>query len=66
MTKVCKVPISNRKHYRDKVVYDVVDMDANHVLLGCPWLFDMDVTYRGRENVYAFNWEGRKIAIVPK
>ncbi|KAB5519516.1 hypothetical protein DKX38_023835 [Salix brachista] len=29
-------------------------------------LFDMDVTYRGWENVYVFNWEGRKIVMVPK
>uniref|UniRef100_A0A6N2LGG3 Reverse transcriptase n=1 Tax=Salix viminalis TaxID=40686 RepID=A0A6N2LGG3_SALVM len=66
VTEVCKVPISIGQHYQDKVTCDVVDMDASHVLLGCPWQFDVDVTYRGRENVYVFNWEGRKIAMVPK
>ena len=66
VTEVCKVPISIGQHYQDEVTCDVVDMDASHVLLGRPWQFDVDVTYRGRENVYVFNWEGRKIAMVPK
>ena len=26
VNEVCKVPISNGKHYRDEVAYDVVDM----------------------------------------
>ena len=42
------------KHYRDDVICDVVDMDASHVLLGRPWLFDVAVTYRGLDNVYVF------------
>uniref|UniRef100_A0A6N2KHU6 RNA-directed DNA polymerase n=1 Tax=Salix viminalis TaxID=40686 RepID=A0A6N2KHU6_SALVM len=66
VTEVCKVPISIGQHYQDEVTCDVVDMDASHVLLGRPWQFDVDVTYRGRENVYVFNWEGRKIAMVPQ
>ncbi|KAK2666059.1 hypothetical protein Ddye_004633 [Dipteronia dyeriana] len=41
-------------------------MDASHVLLGRPWQFDVDVTYRGSDNVCVFNWEGKKIAVVPK
>ena len=53
--ELCKVPISIGQHYRDDVVCDVVDMDASHVLLGRPWQFDMDVTYRGRDNVYVFD-----------
>lgn len=44
------------------VVCDVIDMDASHVLLGRPWQYDVDVTYRGRDNIYS---EGHKISIVP-
>ena len=66
VTEVCKVPISIGQYYHAEVTCDVIDMDAGHVLLGRPWQFDVDVTYRGRDNVCVFNWNGRKIAMVPK
>ncbi|KAK0594941.1 hypothetical protein LWI29_002006 [Acer saccharum] len=66
VTEVCKVPVSIGQYYRDEVTCDVVEMDAGHVLLGRPWQFDVDITYRGRDNVCVFNWNGRKIAMVPK
>ncbi|KAK0582232.1 hypothetical protein LWI29_023177 [Acer saccharum] len=66
VTEVCKVPVSIAQYYRDEVTCDVVEMDAGHVLLGRPWQFDVDITYRGRDNVCVFNWNGRKIAMVPK
>lgn len=62
---ICRVPIYIGKYYKDDVVCDVIDMDASHVLLGRPWQYDVDVTYRGRDNIYSFTWEGHKIAIVP-
>ncbi|XP_038976596.1 uncharacterized protein LOC113461736 [Phoenix dactylifera] len=65
VTEVCKVPISIGKHYKDEVVCDVIDMDASHVLLGRPWQYDVDATYKARDNVYLFTWEGHNIAIVP-
>ena len=40
-------------------------MDACHVLLGRPWQYDNDVTYKGRDNVMLFCWEGHKIAMAP-
>ncbi|KAK0587873.1 hypothetical protein LWI29_030273 [Acer saccharum] len=66
VTEVCKVPVSIGQYYRDEVTCDVVEMDPGHVLLGRPWQFDVDITYRGRDNVCVFNWNGRKIAMVPK
>ncbi|XP_022849850.1 uncharacterized protein LOC111371935 [Olea europaea var. sylvestris] len=66
VTEVCKVPISIGQHYQDEVVCDVVDTDASHVLLGHPWQFKVDVAYREHDNVYVFNWKGKKIAMVPK
>ncbi|CAL5388168.1 unnamed protein product [Camellia sinensis] len=65
ITKVCKVPISIGKHYKSDVLCDVVDMDASHVLLGRPWQFDVDITFRGRNSTYVFNWGSHKIAMSP-
>jgi hypothetical protein len=36
VTKICHVPISIGKIYKDEVVCDIVDMDASHVLLDRP------------------------------
>lgn len=36
------------KSYSDKVLGDVVDMDATHVILDKPWQFDNDTIYRGK------------------
>ncbi|XP_028104696.1 uncharacterized protein LOC114303746 [Camellia sinensis] len=63
--EVCEVPISIGKHYKSDVLCDVVDMDASHVLLGRPWQFDVDITFRGRDNTYVFNWGSHKIAMSP-
>jgi len=30
--------------YSDKIWYNVVTMDVGHIILGRPWLFDMDIT----------------------
>ena len=40
-------------------------MDASHLLLGRPWQFDVDVTYKGRHNVYVFTWGEKNIVMVP-
>lgn len=65
ITKQCNLPLSLGKYYRSNVLCDVVDMDANHVLLGRPWQFDVDATHKGRENIYSFIWNKRKIVILP-
>lgn len=48
------VPVAIGKHYRADVWCDVVEMRASHLLLGRPWQYDTDVSYKGRENVYSF------------
>ncbi|KAL9679311.1 hypothetical protein QQ045_017169 [Rhodiola kirilowii] len=63
VTLICKVPISIGKHYREEVPCDVLEMYVCHVLLGRPWQYDLDVTYRGRDNVMMFTWEKHKIAM---
>ena len=40
-------------------------MDASHVLLGRPWQYDVDITYKGRDNTYLFTWGSHKVAMIP-
>ena len=43
-----------------RVLCDVVEMDACHIILGRPWLFDMNVSHDGRENTYEFKKNGKQ------
>ena len=52
-------------NYEDKVVCDVVLMQASHVILGRPWQFDKAVKFNGRANKYFFIHGNRKITLVP-
>src|SRR4051812_27832616 len=65
VTLTCRVPISIGKHYREEILCDVLDMDVCHILLGRPWQFNNDITYRGRDNVMMFTWGTHKIAMAP-
>ena len=38
--------------YNDEVYCDVVDMDACHILFGCPWQYNVDAKHSGRSNLY--------------
>ena len=40
-------------------------MDVGHIILGRPWLYDLDVTLHGRFNSYSFLFEGKKIMLNP-
>ena len=51
--------------YLDTVCCDIVSMDACHLLLGRPWKFDKDVTHRGQQNTYSFEFKGRTITLLP-
>ncbi|XP_057250722.1 uncharacterized protein LOC130591424 [Beta vulgaris subsp. vulgaris] len=65
VTMTCRVPISIGKHYKDEVMCVVLDMDVCHIVLGRPWQFDNDITYRGRDNVMMFTWGSHNIAMAP-
>ena len=65
VTEFCKVPLSIGKHYKEDILRGVLDMDVCHILLGRPWQYDNDVTYKGRDNVMLFRWKDRKIAMGP-
>ena len=38
-------------------------MDVGHVLLGRPWLYDLNVTNFGRDNIYPFKYKGKNIIL---
>ena len=44
---------------------DVVEMDACHIHLGTPWLFDRQVYYDGKENTYEFRKDGQWYKLTP-
>nr|GEV23537.1 hypothetical protein [Tanacetum cinerariifolium] len=51
--------------YADEIWCDVIPMDAYHVLLGRPWLFDLRVMHDGYQNTYSFNHNDRRIVLTP-
>ncbi|PON51241.1 hypothetical protein PanWU01x14_218020, partial [Parasponia andersonii] len=51
--------------YEDEVLFDVVPMQAGHLLLGRPWKFDRRVKHDGFTNKYSFVLNQRTITLVP-
>ncbi|KAJ0962545.1 hypothetical protein J5N97_027667 [Dioscorea zingiberensis] len=60
----CLVPLQ-MGNYSDKVWCDVLPMDIAHILLGRPWLYDLDVTHHGRANTYVFMHKSKSIMLTP-
>jgi len=61
----CLISFSIGKNYQDELWFDVIPMDACHLLLGRPWLFDRKVNSNGYLNTYAFTKDGKKITLAP-
>ena len=51
------------KCHVDKVVCDVIEMDACHLILGRHWQYDVDATHRCKDNVYMFFRNCRKFVL---
>ena len=51
--------------YKDEIYCDVLPMDVAHVLLGRPWLYDLNVTNFGKDNIYSFKYKGKNIILRP-
>jgi hypothetical protein len=51
--------------YKDKVMCDVLDMSACHLLLGRPWQYDRKTTHDGFTNTYTVKHEGKLKDLVP-
>nr|GEW16870.1 putative reverse transcriptase domain-containing protein [Tanacetum cinerariifolium] len=64
LSKRVLVTLSTRTTYKDSVWYDVVPMDAYHLLLGRPWEYDHNTTHDGRANTYSFMFGGVKITLM--
>lgn len=39
--------------YKDKILFDVVDIDACHLLFGRPWQYDLKAHHDGFRNTYS-------------
>nr|GFB34081.1 hypothetical protein [Tanacetum cinerariifolium] len=44
--------------YKDTILFDIVDMDFCHILLGRPWKYDLGVLHKGKENTNTFSKDG--------
>jgi len=64
ITQCCQVPI-HMFSYEDNIWCDVLDIDATHILLGRPWLYDLNVASLGRYNTYEFKFNRKKIVSKP-
>jgi len=61
----CLIALSIGRNYVDELWCDIRPVDACHVLLGTPWLFDRRVVHDGHQNTYTFHKDGRKITLAP-
>ena len=51
--------------YKDEIYCEVLPMDVAHVLLGRPWLYDLNVNNFGKDNIYYFKYKGKNIILRP-
>ncbi|XP_027357450.1 uncharacterized protein LOC113866850 [Abrus precatorius] len=51
--------------YNDKVLCDVVPMEASHLILGRPWQFDKKANHDGFTNKISFMHQDKKIVLKP-
>lgn len=40
-------------------------MNVSHILLGRPWQFDTDYTYRGKTNQIILDFNGKRLVLTP-
>ncbi|KAJ9541339.1 hypothetical protein OSB04_027845 [Centaurea solstitialis] len=65
VTHRCLVPFSIGNKYTDELWCEVIPMDACHLLLGRPWLYDRRVKHDGFRNTYTFKKDGLNITLAP-
>jgi hypothetical protein len=65
VSKCCLINFSIGIKYKDKTWYDVVAMDAYHLLLGRPWQYHRNVHHDGRKNTYSLLVDNVKITLLP-
>jgi len=62
--KQVKVELSVR-NYKDKVLCDVLPMEACHILLDRPWQFDKKTMHNGFTNEITFTHKEKKFILYP-
>ncbi|GJZ17974.1 reverse transcriptase domain-containing protein [Tanacetum coccineum] len=65
VTHRCLVHFSIGNKYTDELWCEVIPMDACHILLGRPWLYDRRVKHDGYRNTYTFKKDGVSITLAP-
>nr|GFA59182.1 reverse transcriptase [Tanacetum cinerariifolium] len=53
------------RKYKEKMLFDVVDTDACHIILGKPWVYDLNAIYKIEDNTYKFKHNGGRFILVP-
>ena len=51
--------------YKDEIYCNLLPIDVAHVLLGRHWLYDLNVTNFGKDNIYSFKYKGKNIILIP-
>ncbi|KAI9175167.1 hypothetical protein LWI28_028441 [Acer negundo] len=64
VTHRCLVPLSLGS-YSETIYCDILPMEVAHILLGRPWLYDLDVKSFGRANTHMFTHQGKTITLQP-
>ena len=54
-----------RGRYKDKILCDIMPMDAFHILLDRLWQFDIGVVHDGKNNIYKFYKDGINYTLLP-
>ncbi|GAV88818.1 hypothetical protein CFOL_v3_32239 [Cephalotus follicularis] len=65
VTQQVLLSFSTGKKNKDEVLWDVIPMDACHLLLGRPWQFDREAKHYGRKNNYTIKHQKKTITLTP-
>ncbi|GKC92212.1 reverse transcriptase [Tanacetum coccineum] len=64
VTECCSIWFSIEK-YKDEMLFNVVDTDACHIILGKPLVYDLNAIYNIEDNSYKFQHNGGRFILVP-
>ncbi|KAL2347676.1 hypothetical protein Fmac_001676 [Flemingia macrophylla] len=64
VNQLVNIPITIRK-YQEKVLCDIIPMEAGHILLERPWQYDNKTLHDGLANKITFLHHGKKITLCP-
>ncbi|XP_013694964.1 uncharacterized protein LOC106399026 [Brassica napus] len=65
ITRRALISFSVGESYKDQIQCDVAPMDACHLLLGRPWIFDRRIQHDGFLNTYSFHFNNRHFTLQP-